>query len=197
MQSGRHIPVLLDSHSSYCPPKPLMPSCRKRKNKNPRKTAKLLWPLWLHKATVHFSNQMFPSNIKKCFCKWHTISRNQNSELQPLFAWVQKHLEHSNYWFPVWRKRIPWLGVFLFHSVRTGENKPPAKDHWMLIRKCTDFCTTFCPPAATDGISTLTAWYKGMLLTKVELHSKSLIQLLHHIAIQFIHGLLYKRNLGY
>lgn len=101
--------------------------------KNPRKTAKLLWPFSLHKATVHFSNQMLPSNIKKCFCKWHTSSRNRNSELQPLFAWVQRHLEHSNCWIPVWRKRIPWLSVSLLHSVRTAKNKPPAKDHWILI----------------------------------------------------------------
>lgn len=197
MQSERHIPVLLDSHSSYCLPKPLMPSSRNRKKKkNPRKTAKLLWPFSLHKATVHFSNQMLPSNIKKRFCKWHTSSRNRNSELQPLFAWVQRHLELSNCWIPVWRKRIPWLSVFLLHSVRTAKNKPPANDHWMLIRKCTDFHTTFCLPPGTDGISTLTTWYKGILLTKVQLHSKSLIQLFHHIAIKFIHGLLYKRNLG-
>lgn len=164
--------------------------------KNPRKTAKLLWPFSLHKATVHFSNQMPPSNIKKCFCKWHTSSRNRNSELQPLFAWVQRRLEHSNCWIPVWRKRIPWLSVSLLHSVRTAKNKPPAKDHWILIRKCTDFHTTFCLLPGTDGISTLNTWYKGILLTKVQLHSKSLIQLFHHIAIKFIHGLLYKRNLG-
>lgn len=138
-----------------------------KEKKSPRKTAKLLSSLWLHKVTVHFSNQMLPSNIKKCFCKWDTSSRNQNSELQSLFAWVQKHLEHSNCWIPVWRKRITWLSVFLFHSVRTAKNKPPAKDHWMLVRNSTDFHSAFCPPSATDGICTLTAWYKGILPTKV------------------------------
>lgn len=82
------------------------------KNKNPMKTAKLLWSLWLHKGTAHFSGQISASNIKECFCQQRSSSRNQNWGLQLASAQLQKHLECSTCWIPTQRKRIPQLNVF-------------------------------------------------------------------------------------
>lgn len=97
-----------------------------QRKKNPRKTAKLLWPLWLHKGTVHFY-QIFASSIKECFCKQHTSSRNQNLGLQLAFALLQKHLEHSTHWITTQRKRIPWLNVFPLHLIRTAKEQATDK----------------------------------------------------------------------
>lgn len=124
MQSSWHIPVLRDSCSWCCLPKTLMPSSSEKKN--PRKTAKLLWPLWLHKGTVHFY-QIFASSVKECFCKQHTSSRNQNLGLQLAFALLQKHLEHSTHWITTQRKRIPWLNVFPLHLIRTAKEQATDK----------------------------------------------------------------------
>lgn len=113
-QFRRLIPALWGNHSLCCVQK--LCCLPAEKNKNPRKTAKLLWPLWLHKETAHFPDQISASTTKECFCKQHTSLRNQNSGLQLAFAQPQKHLECNKCWITTQRKRIPRLSIFPLHS---------------------------------------------------------------------------------